>query len=162
MGISIPTALVAGYAIYCEYRAQQLEKGAKDGSILFLKTISLPYRVLVYVLNTGFALYNYMTGFDDYLMAGVLILSMNLVVNISKIVITPTEVTIGNTKMKQEDFQMVELKKLDEKNARFTFAMTIRKRRMEKNLYLPLSQMEDLNLAMKKLKGNKSNSSGKK
>lgn len=161
MIFSIPTALVAAYAIFCEFNIRQLEKRLRQQSIYFLKTIDLRYRVLVYVLNTGIALYNFLTGFDDYFMAAVLIISMNLVLNISKIVIEPGHVTIGNTKMKAEDFQLVELKPLDEKNAKFTFAMMIRKRRIQRDLYLPLSCVADLNQALNLIKTPKKSSNGK-
>jgi hypothetical protein len=162
MGISFPTLLVLSYALYCEYTVRQLEKRLENQSIYFLKTIIFPYRLLVYTLNTGFALYNAITGFDDYFMAGVLVISIHLVVNISKIVIEPGQVTIGNTKMKEADFQMVELKPLDAKNAKFTFAMMVRKRRIQRDLYLPLSKMEPLRDALKKLKNSKTDKNSKK
>lgn len=162
MGISYPTALVAIYAVYCETKMQQLGKKRKENDIYFLKVIPLPYRLLVYVLNTGIAFYNYMTGFDDYFMGALLLVSMNMVINISKIIIEPDKIVIGNTKIKPEDFQLVELKKMDEKNAKFTFAMMVRKKRIQKDLFIPTSMMAELSQAIKQVKPAKEKTSSKK
>ena len=152
MGFSIPTALVASYAVYCETKLQNLIKKEKEDQIYFLKIIPLHYRVLVYVMNTGLALYNFITGFDDYFIGALLLVSMNIVVNISKIIIAPEQVTIGNTKIKPEDFKLVEIKPLDEKNAKFTFSMTVRNRKIQRDLYLPAASVDSLEEALKRIK----------
>lgn len=152
MNFSIPTLLVAAYAVYCEVKIQKSIKGFQQGDIYYLKLIDMKFRYFVYITNTGIALYNYFTNFDDYLMAGVLILSMNLVTNISKIIVEKDRLTIGNTKIKPEDFTLVELKALDDKNAKFTFAMMVRKRRIQKDLYLPVAQMDALKKALNQYK----------
>lgn len=152
MSYSIPTIIVACYAVYCEVKMQNLIKKSREDSIYFLKIIPVYYRVLVYITNTGIALYNYLTGFDDYFMGALLLLSMNLVVNISKIIISPDWVTIGNTRIKPENFQLVELKALDEKNAKFTFVMNVRNRKIQRDLYLPVASMAQLTAAIKRIK----------
>lgn len=152
MNLSIPALVVATYAVYCEGNIQKTIQRYKNGDILYLKLISIKYRILVYVLNTGIALYNYMTGFDDYFMAGLLILSIHMVATISKIVVEKHQLIIGNTKIKPENFNLIELKKMDEKNGRFAFAMMIRGRRLEKSLFLPLDQIDPLNNALKVFK----------
>ncbi len=152
MGYSIPTIIVACYAVYCEVKMQNLMKKQREDSIYFLKVIPVYYRVLVYITNTGIALYNYLTGFDDYFMGALLLLSMNLVVNISKIIVAPDWVTIGNTRIKPENFQLVELKAMDEKNAKFTFVMNVRNRKIQRDLYLPVSSIKPLTEAIKRVK----------
>lgn len=149
MNLSIPTLLVATYAVYCEGNIQKTIQRYKSGEVLYLKLIDIKFRILVYVLNTGIALYNYFTGFDDYLMAGLLILSLHMVATISKIVVEKDLLVIGNTKIKRENFTLVELKPLDDKNGKFTFAMMIRGRRLEKSLFIPIDQIETLNKALK-------------
>lgn len=152
MNLSIPTLLVATYAVYCEGNIQKTIQKYKSGEILYLKLIDIKFRILVYVLNTGIALYNYYTGFDDYLMAGLLILSLHMVATISKIVVEKDRLVIGNTKINPENFTLVELKPLDDKNAKFTFAMMIRGRRLEKSLFIPIDQLESLSKALKVFK----------
>lgn len=161
MNFSIPTLLVAAYAVYCEGNIQKTIKAYKNGEIHYLKLIDIKFRIFVYFMNTGIALYNYLTGFDDYLMAGLLILSMHMVANVSKIIVEDNRITIGNTKIKPEDFTLVELKPLDEKNAKFTFAMVVRGRRLEKKLYLPIHQVEPLRKALMVFKPSKKESMGK-
>jgi len=87
---------------------------------------------------------------------------INIVTNISKIVVEAGHVTIGNTKMKLEDFQFIELKKLDDKNSKFTFAMTVRKRKIQRDLYLANKHTEALAEAMKKIKPAKGDAANKK
>lgn len=165
MSFSIPTLLVAAYAAFCEYKMQKMVRDYKKGEIYFLKIIDIKFRILVYTTNIGIALYNYYSGFDDYLMAGLLIITLNVVTNISKIVIESGKVTIGNTKIKQEDFTLIEIKPLDDKNAKFTFAMNVRNRRIQKDLYIPVGSVEALNSAVKQMnpaKGDKKGKSKKK
>lgn len=152
MGFSIPTALVVSYAVYCETKLQGLIKKQKSDQIYFLKIIPLHYRLLVYIVNSGLALYNFLTGFDDYFIGALLLLSLNIVVNISKIIIAPEQITIGNTKLKPEDFKLVEIKLLDEKNAKFTFKMMIRNRQIQRDLYLPAASVPSLEEALRRIK----------
>lgn len=161
MNFSIPALLVAAYAVYCEGNIQKTIKAYKNGEILYLKLIDIKFRLFVYLMNTGIAYYNYLTGFDDYFMVGLLMLSMHMVTNISKIVVEKDRIIIGNTKIKPEDFTLVALKPLDEKNAKFTFAMMIRGKRLEKNLYLPVFQVEPLSKALASVKPAKKESMGK-
>lgn len=149
MTFSLPIAAVALFAIYSEILEQRQERAYKNGTITFLKNVALPYRFMVYAANIGIAVYNYFTGFDTLIMGGLLIFSTNIVINMPKLIVDHERVIIGNTKLNKADFQVIELKKMDEKNAKLTFSMVIRKKRIQKDLYFPANQMEAFKIALK-------------
>lgn len=150
MTFSLPIAAVALFAVYSEIFEQRQERAFKSGSIYFLKNVALQYRLMVYAANIGIAVYNYFTGFDTLIMGGLLIFSTNIVINMPKLIVDQERVIIGNTKLNKADFQVIELKKMDDKNAKLTFAMVIRKKRIQKDLYFPANQMDAFKLALKK------------
>ncbi len=160
MNFSIPTLLVAVYAVYCEGTIQKTLKAYKEGEVLYLKLIDIKFRFLAYFMNTGIALFNQWTGIDDYLLAGLLIFSMHIIANITKIVVEKEGIIIGNTKIKPEDFTLIELKPSDGKKAKFTFTMVVRKRCLQKDLYLPIHDMEPLKKALMAFKPTKKENLG--
>lgn len=150
MSFSLPIAAVVLFAIYSEISEQKQERAFRNGEIFFLKNVKSQYRWMVYAANIGIAVYNYFTGFDNPIMGGLLIFSTNIVINMPKLVVDQDQVIIGNTRLKKSEFEIVELKKMDEKNAKLTFKMVIRKKNIQKDLYFPTAQMEALKEALKK------------
>lgn len=150
MYLSLSIIAVVLYALYSEYAEQRQERAYRQGEIYFLKNVAFRYRMMVYIANTGIAVYNYFTGFDSLIMGALLILSTNIVINMPKLMVDSSRVVIGNTKLVKEHFKVIELKKLDDKNAKLTFSMVIRKKTIQKELYLPASKMQELQAALKR------------
>lgn len=153
MNFSIPTLLVLCFCLYTEYQEQKQMRSHKAGQIYYLKNVPTWVRIFVYTANTGIGLYNYLTHYDDYLIAGMLILSTNAVVNISKLVVASDYIAIGNTKLAGENFQLIGFTKLSEKQSKFSFEMTIRKKKMKKDLFVSTADVSLLTDAIKRFKG---------
>lgn len=150
MDISISIVVVTLYALFSEYSEQKQERAYKRGELYFLKNVAIQYRFMVYIANIGIAIYNYFTGFDSLIMGALLVFSTNIVINMPKLVVDSSRVIIGNTKLVKADFKVLELKKLDDKNAKLTFSMVIRKKTIQKELYLPAQKMPELEAALKR------------
>lgn len=150
MRLSIAAIIVIGYIIFSETQEQMQKRLKKAGEIYFIKTLPTPARWIVYLLNSGIALYNALTltGISEWILAATLLLSTNVVVNIAKVVIDKEHIFIGNTKLKHEAFKLVSLEKQTEKQSKMVFDMTIRKRVMRKDLYIPTSQLAELDNAL--------------
>lgn len=153
MRLSIAAIIVIGYIVFSETQEQMQKRLKKAGEIYFIKTLPSPARWLVYFLNSAIALYNALTlsGITEWVMAAMLLLSTNVVVNIAKIVIDKEHIFIGNTKLKHDTFKLVSLEKQTEKQSKLVFDMTLRNRVMRKELYLPTPQLPELEAALVKI-----------
>lgn len=162
MRLSIAAIIVIGYIIFSETQEQMQKRLKKAGEIYFIKTLPTPARWIVYLLNTGIALYNALTltGISEWLLAAMLLLSTNVVVNIAKIVIDKEHIFIGNTKIKHDAFKLISLEKQTDKQSKMVFDMTIKTRVMRKDLYIPTPQLQDLEQALTQI-GAKGSSKGK-
>lgn len=153
MNFSVPTLLVFGFCVFTEYREQGELKKYRVGEVYYFKNIPTWVRFLVYIANTSIAFYNYITHYDDFLIAGLLILSTNAVVNISKLVVAKDYISIGNTKLQASSFELLGFTKLSDKQSKFSFEMIIRKRKMKKDLFIGTADVAALSQAIDKFKG---------
>lgn len=155
MNFSFPIAIFVIFAAYCEVQERRTEASKASGEVYFLKNMEFKVRAIVYAMDLAFLVYNYVTQFDSIPMAMIVCLTLNLVLNLTRLRVDKNGVKIGNTFMRKDLFREYSFTSIDDKQSKFEFTFLVRQRPFTKSMFLKTELVEPLNAAIKKMKNGK-------